>query len=301
MTADHICSAARMCRDGKRENGKWKPAVIEKPRGFCQRCATAIKRAYRSAAKDYALLESSIGDKAMRPDSGKVSGTPEPPMPLNGTIIELQTALSEYCEASLRMVAAQGISITVSSRQKSKGHPVKDLPPIIQASKVIPAHLDSMIEAKPVDIKRWDSSGGYVLKGFSGTEAALAVWRTHQQIESVIGTDKRRTRLAMPCPVFNCGRRTLGIDNGQSEVNCTSCGGRWSDREYQWLSNLLIEDIKNKESNELLNWLLAEANWKLAEAEKKLAALSKVSSMTKGELEGIEGWAVAQIVKEIIE
>ena len=297
----HRCAAARLCHNKIRENNKWVGATIDKPHGLCDRCLASVRHAYRQATQDYWDLDLNIGEKIVRADTGKVGGTPEPPMPLNGAILALQSTLSEYCEASVILVSER-LNVTPERRQKKRGHPVRDYPPIVQARRIIPDNLDVLLEADAIEFKRWDSSGtSFTAKSISGIEAAIGLWKAHQQVEVVLGTQKKRTRLAMPCPVFDCGRKTLGIDSGSADITCTACGGRWTDREYQWLSNLLIEDIKNKEDNEMLNWLLAEAKWKLEQAELKLGKFDQLTKLTKTDLEGIESWSVVAIVKEILD
>lgn len=293
---NHRCSSKSLCRN---KNGEGHPKAIDKPEGFCDRCSTAIKAAYAEAAHDYTRLQAALVDvnAGMHSAAGKVSGTPEPPMPLNGSAITLQVTLAELCEASVALVA-KALKVEAKVRQKKRGYPPRDIPVIEQASRIIPEHLDRMLEAEPVSVKRWDSVKGST-KLITGTEVALQVWMTHQKTLNLIGLTRRRTRLAMPCPVLDCGRKTLGIDEGSSSVTCSSCGGRWTDREYQWLSNLLIEDVTRKEID-LLEWLVAEANWKLTQANSKLDKVQKIADMQSEDLKRIESWAIVAVLKEIL-
>lgn len=226
--------------------------------------------------------------------TGKVSGTPEPPMPLNGAAITLQATLAELCEISIAIIAGS-LNIEARKRQRRRGYPPKDLPVIEQARNIVPQHIDTMIDADAVHARRWDAGGTKrATRTVTGIEVALQVWLTHQKILNLTGVTRKRTRLAMPCPVLDCGRKTLGIDDGETDVSCSSCGGRWSDREYQWLSNLLIEDVTTKQEKALLNWLLAEAQWKVAQ-------VRKLTKLDRQELESIESWAIIKILQEIVD
>lgn len=297
----HKCSMKKLCRNKIRNQttGKFEPATIEKPRGFCDRCCTAVASAYRRASDDYRALQAAIGDKVEKAEGTKVSGTPTPPMPLNATVIELQDMLAHNCETSVALVAAK-LGVRPQKRQKAKGFPVVNWPCIEQAKTLLPNNIDKLIAADPIEAKTWDSSGSTATKKeIDGVEAAVAAVIVHQRIDAALGMTEKRTRLAMPCPVIGCGRRTLGIDNGSTDVTCTSCNGKWSESEYHWLSSLLVEDIGRKE-HAVLQWLYAESQWKLTQAEEKLAKVKKIADLDRDELSVIESWAVTMVLKEIL-
>lgn len=275
----HQCRSMRLCRNKTREGKGWKPAVTEEPKAFCDKCSRRIRAAYREALADYEALQSVIGDK-ISTDTVKVAGTPTPPMPLNGTVIALSAALSEQCEESVKALA-DVLNVSPQLRQKARGWPVKERNPIIQASKLIPEHVQKLA---------WSDAG---------TVAALAVWQTHQQIEQFIGEGKQRTRLAMPCPALGCGRRTLGIDNGSTDVTCQACGGRWSEREYNWLSTLLVAEV-TREEHDVLEWLLAEQKHINDSMNVTMRKVERLSNLTDKDVEGFSAATVLRMLREIL-
>jgi hypothetical protein len=103
----------------------------------------------------------------------------------------------------------------------------------------------------------------------------------------------------MACPVLDCGQPTLGIDNGHTDVSCTSCGGRWTQQQYDWLANLLISDHQSREAD-MLKWLLYEANWKMKRDGAMLHEVRRLASMSETDLAGIDGVAVVELLREIL-
>lgn len=93
----------------------------------------------------------------------------------------------------------------------------------------------------------------------SGLDVLRRLARLHALIRQHLGQTKLRHRYAMPCP--RCGA-PVGRDDGTTIVTCenNSCiktNGRygpssWTEREYDFLSGMLVDDVTSK-------YLLAEA------------------------------------------
>lgn len=93
----------------------------------------------------------------------------------------------------------------------------------------------------------------------SGLDVLERLTRTHHLIRQHLGHTKLRVTHSMPCP--NCGS-TLGQDDGSNVVDCGNqkCTPRgpssWTEREYQFLSGMIVDDIKTSMTT---RWLLTEA------------------------------------------
>jgi hypothetical protein len=314
----HECAYTHRCRDRwTDESGMKRGAKIEdragaegnpvtSERGLCRKCFGMVRGALRSIEADYHKLCAAVGDHGA---SGEVhvSGTREPPMPLNGAVLALRSTLSEWSEAALWMVA-EPLGIDVRERHKAKGWPVKDGPVIVQAARILPENMKLLLEADKQPVAVWSASGSnWRTQDLDGVDVAMKLADIHHEVNQVLGLDKLRQRSAMPCPNFECAQRgTLGIDNGTDVVNCTACGRQWSRSEYDWLLSLLVTEEQEKEAT-MLKFLLAEAQWWcdilawcIAERDHKLWQIGRLSRMTPADLEGIDGYAVVELVREML-
>lgn len=228
-------------------------------------------------------------------------------MPLNGTVLALRSTLSEWCEAALWMVA-EPLGIDVRQRHKAKGWPVKDGPVIAQAARILPEQLKLLFDAQQQPVSMWSpGSSTWYTEDLDGIDVAIKLTDLHHEVNSVLGQTNPRIRLSLPCPGFDCGARTLGVDNGSTDITCLSCGRTWTQADYDWVAGLLITDEQDKEA-EMLKWLLAEAQWWsevlawcVAERDWTLYELGRLSRMTPADLQGIDGVAVVELVRELID
>jgi hypothetical protein len=309
----HRCAFGRRCRDHDGMLG----AVIADERGFCKRCFGMVRAAIRELAGDWNRLCAAVGDHGT---SGEVhvSGTREPLMPLNGTVLALRSTLSEWSEAALWMVA-EPLGIDVRERHKARGWPVKDGPVVQQAARVLPENIKALLGAPEQAVSVWNKgSSRWGQMDLDGIGVAMRLADIHHEVNSVLGLTNLRQRSSMPCPNFECGARgTLGINNGSDVVDCTACGRQWSRGEYDWLLNLLIDEEQAKEVA-MLKFLLAEAQWwcdvlawciaerdsatqwLIAERDHKLFQIGRLARMSETDLAGIDGFAVVELVREML-
>lgn len=293
MTDEFVCAAGSFCRDR---------AYVAVERGLCKRCVRVVTQACRAIGEDYDRLSAAINDRQVRGEL--VSGTPDPAIPLNTTVLALRSTLSEWSEAALWM-CAESLKIDVRARHKGKGWPVKDAPVIAQADRVLPQNVALLLRAAKQPVCMWDGESQRYIEELDGIDVALKLATIHRQCRGLLGEVNPRRRLAMPCPVFDCGRRTLGIDNGQSEVTCTSCGGHWSELEYDWLTRMLIDDHQRAETA-MLKWLLAEARWQrdlnawlLAEKTWQCYEAARIGRLRHEDVLDYDAWAVVMLLREV--
>lgn len=88
----------------------------------------------------------------------------------------------------------------------------------------------------------------------SGLDVLTRLARLHKLSREHLGQTKLRHRYSMPCT--RCGA-TLGRDDGSNIITCDNkeCGASWTEREYQFLTSLYVDDER---SLKITKWLLAE-------------------------------------------
>lgn len=294
---DHRCAAGVRCRDAEIIDDKRNGAIIAEQRGLCRRCYAAVQRAVTALWEDAEALNAAIGDKTQGAQV-HVGGTPEPPMPINGTVLALHSSIGEWCEAALWMVA-ETLGIDPKVRHKAKGWPVRDRPVITQAARVLPDNLKALLIAPQQAVSVWLNLGGWDTVDLDGVDVALKLAKLHHEVETVLGQTNHRRRLSMPCPILDCGAPTLGINNGSTDIDCATCGGRWTEREYNWLAHMVMSEHEQEET-EMLKWLLAEAQYLLSESDGRLYKIRRLITMTEDDLAGIDGYAVVDLLRGIL-
>lgn len=307
MSEAHRCAAGRGCRDKivDQATGKREPAQTEKARDLCGRCTNQVHNALSRLLEDMGTLADASGDRAQS-SGDKVTGTREASIPLNTSTMALSSTLSQWCGIAVEMVAGR-LNIEPVKRQKARGFPPREYRVTSQAANVLPANVDLLLEAESRAVTIWNRDGtASVTEDHDGISVALAILRCHWQVVNILGEANPRKRLSMPCPIMDCGAMTLGINNGESQVTCLTCGGHWTEREYEWLAGMVVSEHK-QEKKAMLEWLLAEAKYHLEttriawdqDAERLNQAL-KLANLTAEQLEDTSAAAVAAILKEII-
>lgn len=245
MAAAHRCAGGRSCRDPVVDGEDRQPALIEAPRGLCRRCTGAVTAAVEALAGDYATLAEAWGE---RPTGARdhVSGTPEPPIPINVSIEALGRSLGEWADVALAMVAA-ALGITHPEPYRGKGHPRRYDRIVVAATGVVGPNVDLLLAAPAESTLTWNRDGtSWHVTEADGIAIGLKLAWLHRQVIAALGDANPRTWLAMPCPVLDCGAQTLGQSNGSTDVTCTSCGGRWTERDYAWLAGFIISELDHR-------------------------------------------------------
>jgi hypothetical protein len=298
----HRCAAGRSCRDPVIDGDTRAPALIAEPRGLCRRCLGAVNAAVSMLEADYRELGDAIGERAVSLGD-RVSGTPTPPIPLNTATDALARSIAEWADAAVAVVAA-ALAIDHPVPYRGRGFPRRDLAVIQAAGRIVAPNVDLLLAAPVEPVLVWDGDGsGRHLIDADGIDIALAMVRNHRQVIAALGDPNPRERLAMPCPVFDCGAATLGRNNGSTDVTCTTCGGRWTEREYAWLAGLLIADKREDDAmaetyaEAVLARQLAEA--RLAEANSKLDKLRQVGKWTPDDVCRCSAMDIVTLVAEL--
>lgn len=323
---NHRCAAGRGCRDPiilqTPQGTQRMAAIIASSRGLCDRCRGAVAAAVHDLERDHEQLLFAVTQERTRGPDNRVSGTPTPPIPLDTRAEALARTLAEWAEVAGAMVAAE-LAIDPPTSQRARGHPRRDGRLVSRARGIVEPNLELLLAAEAQPIVVWDRDGvGRRVDEADGIDVALRLVWCHRQVLAMSDPDPRQ-RLAMPCPVFDCGAPTLGVSNGSTDVTCSTCGGRWTEREYQWLAGLLVADIqRDDEDGDMWEWLLAEARWQRDVAEWvaaerefilaaarivviddaiKLTKLRKVAAFTGDDVGSSSAMDIIALVGELVE
>lgn len=146
-----------------------------------------------------------VGIKPVTAMVSKVSATPEPSSPLNLAAESLVSDINEV----LSRVGKYLIRDLVSQ----------------------PASRFKMWRRDVEQLAYWD-----------GVDLALQVRSVHAKASKLLGFDREWLRKPVPC--WSCEQRTLGQWNGSDTVECSNCGVRKTEAEYQEFCIQLVKGEK---------------------------------------------------------
>ncbi|URM86531.1 hypothetical protein PBI_HILLTOPFARM_90 [Mycobacterium phage Hilltopfarm] len=251
---------------------------------LCDGCLLRVQRSVRYMAKDWLRLRNHLGHRATS-DTDKVGGTRTPGIPLNTQVEALMSRMVELAEHACAMVGKP----VGASRGRSEQ---RDAQVINHAAQYLTPRVGRLLEVPPTELLVWapipDGDSGWDDKGgqprerveLSGLDIAAQIVRANRRVGQLLGKDRLRHHYALPCPAMDargryCGAMTVGRDDGEARVNCTTCGASWTDAEYEFLSGLVLDEIKLREENDMLRYLLAEAYWRLDTLQLRADALAE--------------------------
>lgn len=184
------------CRSGKRclaRSGD-EPAITAKPDTLCPQCIDAIQAARDKLPAAQDAVRLFVGIKPVSVSESKVSASKEPQSPLNLAAETLVTDIDE-----------------VLSRIGS--YLVRDL--VSQ-----PAAKFKVWRGDCEQIVFWD-----------GVALALQVRTVFERAEKLLGFERQWQRRSAPC--WECDLPCLGQFTGSETIECSNCGVRKSDADYQ--------------------------------------------------------------------
>lgn len=242
---------------------------------LCGGCYARLQAAIRYLPDDWLRLKASIGDR-FADDGTKVHQSRTPGIPINTAIEALMRRIVEVAERAAEMVECE---LDISKRPDSH-YCDPQLASIDRAVKRLDTTLDVLLDIEPQAMnvwgpiptgdEGWDDKQGQPreLVEMDGVDVAAQIVRVNREVGRRLGKSYLRHHMAMPCPAFdkrgrNCGAHTVGRDDGAARINCTTCGASWTEQEYEFLAGLVLDEIQQREENDMLRWLLAEAYWRL--------------------------------------
>lgn len=290
----HRCASGASCvnpdlRETDPETGKAirRGAVIVADDGpLCDGCYARLQTAVKFMPKDWLRLKASLGER-FGADSDRVHQTRSPGIPLNTAVEALMCRIVEVTDLAASMVESE---MRITKRPASE-YRSRQLATVDGAVKRLDGTLDVLLDApaQPMNVwgripsgdEGWDDKIGQPreLVEMDGLDVAAEIVRVNREVGRLLGKSRLRHHYSMPCPALDkkgryCGAFTVGRDDGEARVNCTTCGASWNDAEYDFLSGLVLDEIQLREENDMLRYLLAEAYWRLDSLQLRADALS---------------------------
>lgn len=184
------------CRASRRcvaRSGK-DPAAVAKPQTLCPSCIDAIQSDRDALVAVQDAVRVFVGIKPVTAQASKVSASREPSSPLNLGADKIVTDIDE-----------------VLSRVGN--YLIRDL-----------------VSQPAARFKAWRGDCEQLVY-WDGVDLALQVRSVHAAAVALLGFERQWQRRAAPC--WNCHMPCLGQFTGSSTVECSSCGARKTDSDYQ--------------------------------------------------------------------
>jgi hypothetical protein len=184
------------CRAGKRcvaRSGK-DPAVTAKPETLCPACVAAIQADRDALLALQDAVKVFVGIKPVTAQASKVTATKEPASPLN--------------------LAAETIATDIGEVLSRVGNYL----------------IRDLVNHPAARFKTWRGDVEQLVY-WDGVDLALQVRAVHARAVNLLGFERLWQRRHAPC--WGCGLPCLGQFTGSLTVECSSCGVRKTDSEYQ--------------------------------------------------------------------
>lgn len=273
---------------------------------ICRGCMTRLETVVRYLPKDYDRLRAALGEYSAA-GSDKVRSSRDAAIPLNTQVEALMARIVEVAERASDMVddvlgvedggphRAAVVTVTPPEgsqpetfRVQIRGNRMADLS---RAVKKLSGTLDVLIQAPvqaalvwsriPTGDEEWDDKIGQPreLVEMSGLDVARELVEINRLVGVQLGKAKLRHHYSMPCPAYDAHKKgwclafTVGRDDGADRFDCTTCGASWTEAEYGFLQRMTLDSIREREENNMMRYLLAEAYARLDEARELLDRL----------------------------
>lgn len=194
------------CRSGRWCSGRSgkDPAATAKPDTLCAACITTIQAARDNLDATQEAVRLFIGIKPVTALTSKVASTKEPASPLNLAAESLVTDIGEV------------------------------------VSRVGEYLIRDLVSQPTKRFKAW-RGGVEQLVFWDGVDLALQVRAVHARAVKLLGFEPQWQRRSAPC--WNCELPCLGQFTGSTTVECSNCGSRKTDADYE---TYCIEMIRSK-------------------------------------------------------
>lgn len=299
------CAGGRECQGWTVVDGKRIPATLDGTQPLCGPCQGAVRAAAKALPGAYHELHALIGEQQTALLAPRVSGTPEPPIPINTAVNTLQTLIVETAERAAELVAEK-LNVEMVSRRR--GWPLRRGQTLTRACNLIEPHIDTLIATPTAEHTVW-VEGAMTVKYLDGAAIATQLIRLHKLARRYLGQTTPAQRQDVPCP--HCQQKalvrevrdlrgtrsssTLG-DTTPEVVSCRSCGNEWTQSEWRWLQNLILSEAQQKEVN-MLRWLLAEKTYELDLARAKI---ERIETIANSQVDAIPSVVLVELLHEVL-
>lgn len=233
------------------------PPLVTEP--LCGGCCTRTRQALRDLPELYTQLWMAMVPSQQAGQSGRVTGTREPPLPLDAEPrLLMDRALEVIGSWAEAVIAAQRLADPVPV---PGGGGRLDGWVMSSGCALLARHLQAWIQlpaqamVRRVDLDELQARVGTGLDGVPGRTMAGGAWLTldlpgwqgalevlavKQRARVQLGLVRGRDRLPEPCPNPLCERRSLVRWHGADQVECEACGESWPERDYARLVKVLV-------------------------------------------------------------
>lgn len=194
------------CRADKRcvARSGTESAATTKPDALCPACIDRIQTQRDQLPGYRKAVVVMVGIKPVTAQSSKVSGSREPQSPLN--------------------LAAETLTTDIDAVLSRVGnYQVRDL-----------------VSRPPEQFKVWRHDVEQIVL-WDGVDLALQIAAVHVRAAKMLGFERQWVGRTAPC--WGCGMPTLGQFTGSSTVECSGCGARKTDVDYE---SYCVELIRGK-------------------------------------------------------
>lgn len=199
------------CRSGKTCVARSSDGAAQtvKPKTLCPMCVEAVQSQRDALPQLREGIRVCVGIKPVTAMVSKVSSTPLPACPINLAADSLLNSIDET-------LARVGSTL------------IRDL-----------------VQQPPQRHRFW--RGDVEQQAWlDGVDLALQIRRVHQRATKMLGLEAQWQRRHAPC--WGCGLPTLGQLSGSGTVECSSCGDRKTDSDYDKYCAELVAERKVKKS-----------------------------------------------------
>lgn len=258
MTDDEFgqCCRGYHCQDA-RPDQFGRRAGAPTPRPLCDACADHLAGALADIPAMYSQLGTLLGEKP-RSVGEPVSGTREPPMPLNAGVDELMGRVWDVVsswDARVREVLAlpqRRLDVSWSKRPDTvsrmctmMSHRVGVLLALPERDVCRTVPIRDAADLPKGTLGEVYPELGYarVMLAMGGREAGLELLAMHARMMAVCGqTRPVSVIVGVDCP--SCGLAALTRRSGDDGVECRACHARLTDDEYEDWTRLRADEVK---------------------------------------------------------
>lgn len=231
-TEIHHCRAGESCagRSRSTDGQGWIPRITETANTVCTRCRRQIEIAVAELWDDYCCLNALFLVPTEHAGSEIRSGIPGSQVPVN---VFSDALMHDIADSIYRCAAA----ITPNPAQSAH----TAFAQFVTCRGIVQRNIDTLLAAPPTKHLLWNRAGDdYLAEMLDGVQLALALVGLHRRAVSLVGVERPRERMPVPCP--QCGSRQLGRDVNpdgiDDDVSCRACGSSWTDEEYRRLTQV---------------------------------------------------------------
>lgn len=234
-TVENRCYRSERCAERERVGNQWQGLSIVASRGLCRACTGHVSYALAELPADYVQLSQHLDEGGDGGPSELVGGTRELPMPINGRVEALQSAIDHDLQCWAEIIADRAFTTwdTQAARDCRPGLRIE------QAADLLVERLSVLFAARDCLYLAWGSDG-YTKRPVSrdGIDGALDLLALHQRARRAVGDLGMTHHLPAPCP--DCQRTALQRRDGTEEIRCSACSTTMTLDAYEEMCGMLL-------------------------------------------------------------